>query len=151
MGKLIPHRCGLNFRKDVAVAHRNGADHAAGFDVVEDECFQWICRKIQRHMQANATHSLFLVSPLNCNSDNGFTFGTAASFAGFLAAYEKFIHFYTPGESFTILANGAAAQLLKPAFGSEKRLSNSISFSGKSSVIVKSAITASFFELLRLL
>jgi hypothetical protein len=55
-----------------------------------------------------------LISPLNCNSNNGFTSGTAASFAGFLAADEKFIYVCTPGESFTIMANGATAQLLEP-------------------------------------
>ena len=65
-------------------------------------------------MQTNATHSLFYVSSLNGDSNNGFAFGTAASFAGFLAADEKFIDFNTAGKFFTILANSAASQFLQP-------------------------------------
>ena len=66
-------------------------------------------------MQTNATHSLFNVSSLNGDSNNGFALGTAASFAGLLAADEKFIHFNSPGQFLAILAYGAASKLLQPA------------------------------------
>jgi hypothetical protein len=48
-------------------------------------------------MKANAPHSLFDVSSFDCYSDNYFPIGASSTFAGLLAANEKFIHFNTPG------------------------------------------------------
>jgi hypothetical protein len=55
------------------------------------------------------------VSSLNGYSDDCFAIGTAASFAWFLAAYEKLIHFNSPGQFLAILAYGAPPKLLQPA------------------------------------
>ena len=85
------------------------------FNIVKDEGLQRKCRAIRRDVKANTTYSLFGVSTFNRHCHNGFTTGTAASFARLMAANEKIIHFHAPRELFALLANRAASELLQPA------------------------------------
>ena len=68
-------------------------------------------------MQTNATHSLLAVSALHADGYDGFTFGPTAAFAATMATNAELINLDAAAQLFTIMADGAAPELLEPGPG----------------------------------
>ena len=66
-------------------------------------------------MKTNGTHSFLLVSSFHSNGDDGFTFSTSPWLAGALSANEELINLDSTLKLFTLIADCAASELLKPS------------------------------------
>jgi hypothetical protein len=53
-------------------------------------------------MERNTTDPIFLIGSFNSGGNDGLSLGPTAALARFLAANDKFVHLYTPGEFFTV-------------------------------------------------
>ena len=93
------------------------SDRTAGLNMMENEGLKGIGGTVQGHVQTNAPHSFLHVSAFHRHGDDGFPMGTAAAGAGFLATDEKFIHLHASGQLTSIVADGAASELLQPNLG----------------------------------
>lgn len=91
-----------------------GYDRRTRLDMFQNKSFKRECSAIQSDMEANATHPLSDDSSFSSNGDNNLMIGSTATFTGALTADVQFIDLYTPGELFSLLANGTASELLKP-------------------------------------